>query len=118
MAHRDFPSQVGCVNGLILVIPTPDFEDYTRQVFSQIRQAGATDANLIHSILEMIEKIVETDPPLPRLEPFRKQLQEAEQGLDKITNPIEQSRLRERLNAILNGFPKIPVPEQPTNDPV
>ena len=103
-AHRDFPSRVRFVDDCILILPQTGFDDYVHQVFAQIRQATAVGANLLHTIAEQLEKLVNTAPPPDRLRPFRDQLQALKQETDKITNPIERDRLVERVDLLLDDL--------------
>ena len=103
-AHRDFPSRVRQVDDCILILPQVGFDDYVQQIFAQIRQATAVGANLLHTIAEQLEKLVNTSPPSERLRPFRDQLKALKQETDKITNPIERDRLVERVDLLLEDL--------------
>lgn len=100
-AHRDFPSRVRSVDDRVLVLPQTSFHDYVHQVFAQIRQASAVEASLLHTIAEMLEKLLDTNPPQDRLMAFCDQLGILKKETDKITNPRARERLVERVDAIL-----------------
>lgn len=106
-AHRDFPSRVRRVDDCILILPQTDFDDYVHQVFAQIRQATAVGANLLHTIAEQLEKLIDTAPPPERLRPFRDQLHALKQETDKITNPVERERLVERVDRLVEDLDEV-----------
>ena len=100
-AHREFPSRVRCIDGRVLILPQTSFDDYVHQVFGQIRESSSIGASLLHTIAEMLEKLLETDPPKARLRVFSDQLLVLKKDTDKIVNPIERKRLVERVDTIL-----------------
>ncbi len=103
-AHRDFPSRVRNVDDGVLVLPQVGFDDYVYQTFGQIRHAVAVGANLLHTIAEMLEKLLATDPPRNRLKAFGDELRALKEETDKISNPIARKRLEERVDALLEDI--------------
>ncbi len=103
MAQRQFPSRVRSVDGRVLILPQTSFDDYVHQVFAQIREAASVGSNLLHNIAEMLEKLLETDPPKAQLRAFGDQLSVLKEETDQIANPVERERLVKRVEALLEA---------------
>ncbi|QDG52550.1 DUF2254 domain-containing protein [Persicimonas caeni] len=107
LAHQDFPREVRLVNGRTVVAPRPSFEDHLREAFEQIRRVAAPQVHVLHSLLDVYTRIIETEPPDDRLRPLRHQVEAVARLAteENVPEPHERQDLVDHANQILAQLP-------------
>jgi uncharacterized membrane protein len=107
LAHRPFPREVRLANGRMLVVPRPSFDDHSDEAFSQIRRAARTQIHVLHSMLDVFARIIETNPPDDRLRPIHRQVVAIEQLATEDNVPLQDEReeLVRHARSLLDQLP-------------
>lgn len=114
LAHRSFPTQVREVDGRVVVLPAPDFEDHVGEAFDQIRRVARTQVHVLHSMLDVFDKIRRTDPPEARRSVFREQIEAILRTAtaEQIPDEVERENLIAHARFVLAEFGGEVDPEQ------
>jgi uncharacterized membrane protein len=107
IAHRSYPRAVREVDGRMIVVPRPSFEDHVAGAFDQIRRMAHSQVDVLHSLLDVFIRIVETEPPDDRLAALRYQVEAIERLVTKenMPEPNDRHHLKDRARELLVRLP-------------
>jgi uncharacterized membrane protein len=107
IAHRDFPRRIRTSNDRMLVFPSPSFDDYFRASFAQIRRAARTQVHVLHGLLTVFSRIIETQPPADRLAPIRREIEAIKclANEDNVPVPDDREELVGHAQRLLDQLP-------------
>ncbi|TDP73503.1 DUF2254 domain-containing protein [Bradymonas sediminis] len=104
LAGRTIPSSVRGLHGNMLVTPSRDFDARVADAFDQIRRAARTQIHVLECLVEVLTRIVQTDPPTSRLAPLRAQAEAVQRTIqpDYLPDSVERRELSNKVRTLLD----------------
>lgn len=108
LAHRPIPSSVRGLHGNMLVAPSASFEDRVDEAFDQIRRNARTHIHVLECLIDVLERIAQTDPPANRLRALGEQAEAIQRAIqpEHLPDPIERRQLSTKVRDLIDRLNK------------